>query len=818
MNKINLLVAGMLCSMSSMAQQVQFFTPQTVRIVKNVNDNTSSILTDASYEKSLVVTAKPDSKVKVSVTKKDGATIYKSAVLTVTVKDGSVTFADNKGNVLMTDGKPTFTAITAGPDKGAYKVVQTFSLDADEELYGVGLLQNGKMSQRGENRRMEQTNLEDFAHFYQSIKGYGIYWDNYSPTRLVTPEQGKAGKVTLESEVGDKADYYFLYGAASAKAQPSADGVIKAMRQLSGKSPMLPLWTYGFHQSRERYKTQQELLEVVRKYREMKIPFDGIIQDWQYWGSNYTWNAMDFLNEDFGKAQQMIDEVHKKNAHMSISIWQSFGPETLPFKELKQKNMLFSFETWPQSGLSFWPPRMQYPSGVRVFNPYSEEARDIYWKYLSNMHKMGIDAWWMDSTDPDHHSYKDSDLDETCYFGKTGTTNKVSYRSVRNAFPLMGVGGVYDHQRAVDSTKRVFILTRSYFAGQQRYGANTWSGDISSSWDSFRKQIPICLNYTLTANPQVNTDIGGFFAGSYNKSWGDQTGTQNPQYRELYTRWMQFGAFCPMMRSHGTEVYRELYYYGKPGEPIYDALVGAVKLRYKFLPYIYSTSWQVSKNDDSFMRALFMDFKADKNTWNNNRQYMFGRNILVCPVVDPLYTPEAKVKTDAMTGWDKKTNTEVKNGFVVADWNAEKTYEVYLPAGAKWYDYWTNTILDGGQKLNAAAPIAHSPLYIKAGTILPQGPDVQFASVKDWKTLDIVVYPGADADFTLYEDEGDNYNYEKGKYSTIQLHWNDKSKTLTIGKRNGTFDGMIASRTFNVKVIGGVQKTVSYNGKPVSVK
>ena len=498
---------------------------------------------------------------------------------------------------------------------------------------------------------------------------------------------------------------------------------------------------------------------------------------------------------------------------MSISIWSSFGPETKAFKELKSKNLLFDFETWPQSGLSFWPPRKDYPSGVRVYDCYSSEARDIYWKYLSNLHKMGIDAWWMDSTDPDQMDFKDYQLDQKCSMG--------TYRSVRNIFPFMCVNGVYDHQREAEKNmdpskkKRPFILTRSYFAGQQRTGANTWSGDIGSSWDSFRKQIPICLNYTLTANPQVNTDIGGFFAGSYNTQ-GRNSGVRNPQYQELYVRWMQFGAFCPMMRSHGTEVYRELYYFGKQGEPVYDALVDAVKLRYKFLPYIYSQSWQVSKNDDSFMRALFMDFKADKKTWTNNREYMFGRNILVCPVIDPLYTPEKKVETDAMTGWDNNVQLEKKNGYLVPDWKAERQFEVYLPAGAKWYDYWTNTLLDGGQSIKASAPLAHSPLYIKAGTILPQGPDVQYTSEKKWDNLEFIVYPGANGEFTLYEDEGDNLNYENGAYSTIKMTWNDKAKTLTIGQRQGSFDGMLTTRTFVVKTPNG-EKKVNYNGKKVTV-
>ena len=774
---------AMMCGAS--AQKVEFFTPSIVHIVKDAGE--------ASEKKSEVVIAMPE-KVKVAESEADGAKTYKSSALTVTVKDGRVTFADNKGNVLLKEGEHRFTPINEGIDAGSYKVRQCFAIEKDEPIYGLGLLQNGKMSQRGEHRMMQQSNLDDYSHFWQSIKGYGVYWDNYSPTKIDDNET-----LELESQVGSGVDYYFMYGG-------DADGVIAQMRWLSGKVPMLPLWTYGFHQSRERYKSQRELLEVVRKYRDLGVPFDGIIQDWQYWGSNYTWNAMEFINEDFGQAQRMIDEVHEKNAHMSISIWASFGPQTKQYAEMKEKGMLLSFETWPQSGLSFWPPRMDYPSGVRVYDAYNPEARDIYWNHLSRLHKMGIDAWWMDSTDPDHHSYKDSDLDERTAMG--------SYRSVRNIFPLKTVEGVYDHQRAVDSTKRVFILTRSYFAGQQRTGANTWSGDIGSSWDSFRKQIPICLNYTLTANPHVNCDIGGFFAGAYNTQ-GANSAVRNPQYQELYVRWMQFGAFMPMMRSHGTDVYRELYYYGKQGEPVYEALVDAVKLRYRFLPYIYSTSWQVSKNDDSFMRALFMDFKDDKATWDNNREYMFGRNVLVCPVLNPLYTTEKVVKTNEMTGWDKQETHDAATGYPQMNWQNNKQYEVYLPAGAEWYDYWTNKRLQGGQTLTADAPLSHSPLYIKAGSILPLGPDVQYANENKFDNLDIVVYPGADAEFTLYEDEGDNYNYEKGKYSTIRLTWNDKAKTLTIGKRQGSFDGMAQQRTFHVKVVGGTEKTVSYGGKSI---
>ena len=789
MKKITLLSFLLLSFGMANAQRVEFFTPSIVHIVKD-NGQTAD-------KKSEVVIAKPES-VKLTESDKGDAHIYKSSELTVTVKDGNVTFADSKGNVLLKEGSYQFTPITEGIDKGAFKVKQCFALDKDEPIYGLGMIQNGKLNLRGEHRKMQQSNLEDYSHFFQSIKGYGIYWDNYSPTQIDDNET-----LELESQVGKCIDYYFMYGR-------DADGVIKQMRHLTGHVPMVPLWTYGFHQSRERYKSQGELLDVVRKYRELAVPFDGIVQDWQYWGGNYTWNAMEFISEDFPRAQQMIDEVHQLNAHISISIWASFGPHTKQFKELQSKGLLMDFETWPQSGLGFWPPRMDYPSGVRVYDCYSPDARDIYWNHLSRLHNMGIDAWWMDSTDPDHTSYKESDLDIPTTMG--------SWRSVRNLFPLMTVEGVYDHQRKVDNDKRIYIFTRSYFAGQQRTGAQTWSGDIGSSWDSFRKQVPILLNHTLTANPNVNCDIGGFFAGAYN-TLGHNSATRNPQYQELYVRWMQFGAFMPMMRSHGTDVYRELYYFGKKGEPVYDALTDAVKLRYRFLPYIYSTAWQVSKNDDSFTRALFMDFKNDKTTWDNNREYMFGHNVLVCPVLNPLFTTERIVKTDEMSGWNKQQSDDGnKSDYPTIDWGTAKQYDVYLPAGADWYDYWTDSKIGGGQTVKASAPLSHSPLYVKAGSILPLGPDVQYANENKYDNIDIVVYPGKDAEFLLYEDEGDNYNYEKGAYSTIKLTWGEKSKTLTIGKRAGSFAGMPETRTFNVKVVGANAQQVQYSGEAVNIK
>ena len=751
--------------------EVIYYSPNIVRVVKTP--------TDAKVEHhSWVVTATPQAgNAKNVLVKKDDI--------------GRLTFTDKKGNVLLSEGGSAFRPITEGVDKGRYRVIQSFELDEQEPIYGLGMLQNGKMNQRGENRRMMQSNQEDYAHFFQSIKGYGVFWDNYSPTAL--NDDGRTLK--LESEVGELVDYYFIYGG-------DADGVISGMRWLTGKVPMLPLWTYGFHQSRERYVSSSQLLDVVDTYQKTGVPLDGIIQDWQYWGSNYVWNAMEFGNEEFANYQEMIDRVHQQGKHLNISIWASFGPMTKPYRDLSEKGLLYDFQTWPQSGLTFWPPRMDYPSGVRVYDPFSKEARDIYWRHLSRLHQTGIDAWWMDSTDPDHLDFKESDLDQVRPMTDpvSGKEQQASWRSMRNLFPLATVEGVYNHQRAVDKNKRVFILTRSYFAGQQRTGANTWSGDVNSRWDVLRKQVPLCLNYTLTANPNVNTDIGGFFAGAYNTK-GSQSGTKNPQYHELYVRWMQFGLFCPMMRSHGTEVWRELNYYGKPGEPVYDALLSAVKMRYQLLPYIYSTSCQVHQSDDSFMRALMMDFKDDPKTLDNNREFLFGRSLLVAPIVEALYTPE-KIQKE-----------------VTADWTAKKTYDVYLPQGTQWYDYWTNERLDGGQTVKADGTLAHCPVYVKAGSILPLcKKEVMNANIADWQTLDMIVYPGADAVFTLYEDEGDNYNYEQGAYSTITLQWNDRKRTLTIGKREGSFKGMLENRTFRIQLPGGQSKTVEYNGNKAEVK
>ena len=770
-----LFVLSALAFLSAKAQQVkvEFLTPTIVHVVKG------------QPTKSLVVTLQPE---QVAVVQKGNS--YSSSALTVRQDaQGNLTFLTAKGQVLLREDSWSLIRKTIDD----WQVSQTFKLDKDEAIYGLGTIQNGKMNRRGEHKRMEQSNLEDFQNVLQSIKGWGIYWENYSPTQF---DDGPDG-MTFTSEAGKGIDYYFMYGG-------SADGVIAEMRHLTGDVPMFPLWTYGYWQSKERYKTAAETEGIVDQYRALQVPLDGIIQDWQYWGSNYLWNAMDFLSEDFVNGPQMIKNVHQKHAHFMISIWASFGPQTQQFRELDAKGLLMPFETWPQSGIShIWPPVMKYPSGVKVYDAFHPEARAIYWKYLKTLYDYGTDAWWMDSTDPDFFNPRESDYEHKVYGG--------TWRSQRNAFPLETVRGIYQSQRKDDRGKRIFIMTRSSYAGQQHYGSNMWSGDVASSWDMLRKQVPAGLSFSLTGNPNFNTDIGGFFCGSYNTK-GPASAPRNPQFQELYVRWMQYGLFCPVFRSHGADAPREIWQFGKKGEPVYDAIEQTIRLRYRLLPYLYSTAWQVTSANDSYMRPLFADFAADKKVWDMTDEFLFGRSILAAPILDPQYTEEKVIREDAMTGWDRKDVRGQKEDGRSIDWSASHQVTKYLPKGATWYDFWTGKTYKGGQNITFATCFNQVPMFVRAGSILPLGPEMQYVGEKAWDNLEIRVYPGSNGDFTLYEDEGDNYNYEKGTYATIAFHWNNKSRTLTIDNRQGAYPGMLQSRQFTIVLPDGTSKTVTYDG------
>lgn len=752
--------------------EIQFVSPEIVRVVKAPEGRSFT-------KKSFSVVKSPES-MSVTTEKKGETVSLKSNAVRVdfNVRTGRISFFDKQGKALFTE-KDYGAQFTPFNDAGnpTFSVRQAFLLDKDEAIYGLGQQQVDDLNQRNHKHFMRQRALYASVPIIQSTKGYGMFWDNYSPTTYTDNPQ----EMSFDSEVGECMDYYFMYGG-------NADGVIAQIRDLTGQAPMYPLWTFGFWQSRERYKSQQETMEVVDKYRELGIPLDGIIQDWQYWGPNSNWNSMNFDNPEFPDPQKMIDHVKKKNAKIMISIWASFGPDTNPYKDLEKINALFNFKTWPADG------------GVKAYDAYNEKARDIYWEHLNKgLFSKGIDAWWTDSTEPDHLDVQERDFDIPTAMG--------TYRSVVNAFPLMSNKGVYEHQRAVTSDKRVYLLTRCAFAGQQRYAANTWSGDVMCNWETFRKQIPTGLNFSLSGIPYWNTDIGGFF------NWPYHGGAENKAYHELYTRWFQYGTFLPMQRSHGSGVKKEIYNLGKKGDWVYDSEEKYINLRYALLPYLYSTGWQVTDNAGSFLRALFMDFNEDQKVHTISNQYMFGKAFLVTPVTRNMYVFSDKEQ------WKDPYEDFSKTG----------TQDVYLPKGTKWFDFWTGEALNGGQLVTKEVPIDIIPLYVRAGSIVPFGPKVQYSTEKKWNNLEIRIYPGADGEFVLYEDENDNYNYEKGAYSTIKFTWDDANRTLNIADREGTFPGMLKSRKFNIVVVdkengtGSVQstkftKSVSYGGKKKSVK
>jgi len=762
---------GIKTVINNVVVEIQFYNPSIVRVLKSPQGK-------AFTKKSLSVIYLPQRTV-FSVIKSGQLLTLNSDSLSVNLnlKNGQISYATHTGKQLLNE-QESGVVFADFNDAGTktYTISQSFVLDTREHIYGLGQQQDGKMSRRNIKLNMVQGNTDDYIPFFLSEKSYGLFWDNYSPTTY----QDMMGITTFTSDAGDGIDYYLMAGN-------NADGVISCMRKLTGQVPMFSLWTYGYWQSKERYQSQDELVGVVKKYRELGVPIDGIIQDWQYWGDNEHWNAMEFLNSNFYNPKKMVDDVHRLHTHMAISIWASFGKQTKPYSELEKIGALYNFVTWPEN-----------PAGaVKVYDPFNPLARDIYWKYLRNgLFKLGIDGWWMDSSEPDHIHPKPADFDTKTYLG--------SFRKVRNAFPLMTVGGVSMHQRSVSSEKRVFILTRSAFAGQQRYGSNTWTGDVVASWVALKNQISAGLNFSLCGIPYWNCDLGGFFL------WNFKEPLQNADYRELYARWIEFGTFTPMMRSHGTDAPREIYQFGQRGDKIYDAIEKYINLRYSLLPYVYASSWDVTKKQSTMTRALVMDFALDKQVLDINDEYMFGKSILVSPVTQAMYNKR-------------------QDSINVVDYSEIKSKSIYLPQGTDWYDFWTGEKMSGGQTVQKKTPLDIIPLYVKAGSILPLGPKVQYATEKKWDKLEIRIYEGANGEFTLYEDENDNYNYEKGVHSTIIFSWNNQQKVLTIGDRKGAYPGMLTNRKFNIVLVrkekgtGSVlsenfDKIVGYSGKKLVIK
>lgn len=754
-------------TLNGVTTEITFYTPTIVRVLKYPEGNKK-----AKY--SMAVIREPQ-KVKIEKVESSGGYSFASNEIVVNVdkKSGAIGFKRVSGSSIIEEKSG---AVIFEPKKDigedTYRVAQTFTLEDGEAIYGLGQQQRGDWNMRGKNYYLFNNNMHICIPYIYSDKGYGLYWDNYSPTTFNDDNNG----MLFDSEVGDCVDYYLFVG-------DNADEVISEIRYLTGDAQFCPLWTLGFFQCRERYESQAQLLEMLHRYRALRVPLDGTIQDWRYWGASLRdpmWNSMRFDNPEFPDPVAMINEVHANNAHIMVSIWPSFGPATEQYKSLDSINALLDFSTWP-TGI-----------GVMAYDPTHPQSKEIYWNHMKNMLAMGFDAWWLDGTEPDHFDRTEKDMENKMYYG--------SYRRMKNIYPIACSRNVYDKLRKYDKGRRAYTMTRSAAFGQQRYSAGVWSGDVTARWDVFANQIPAAQNFILSGNPYWNSDIGGFFAWEYYEN------VKNKEYQELHVRWMQFATFNPVMRSHNSSPTKvEIYQFGEPGYWAFDAQKKFIELRYRILPYSYTTAWQVTANQGNFIRPLFMDFPEDKTAQAQAYQFMYGKSFLVCPVIHKMYT----TKDGASDG--SRNGTE--------DFSKVKSTKAYLPAGTAWWDYFTEQKFDGGQTVNRPTPIDEMPLYVKAGSVIPYGPNVQYSTEKKWDNLEVKVYPGADGSFVFYEDEFDGYNFEKGKYSTIQFTWDDQNRVLTIGEREGKYNGMLESRKFNIKVAGSdKEQEVLYNGKSVTVK
>lgn len=853
---------------------VQFYDNSIVRILKWCKSGTPEKLS-----LSVIMDTIPALAIDI---KRNDSTVFLSSPelkLKISMISGDIEYYGPAGNsVLKEKGDPSFIPVVYGSDSG-FTIQQDFQLTDSEGVYGLGQNQDGYFNYRGKKEVLVQSNTNAVIPFLVSTKNYGILWDNYSKTIF----EDDTSCTAFWSDVGNNIDYYFILG-------DNIDRVISGYRELTGNAPLYGKWAYGYWQSKEHYKTQAEVLSIAEKYRILRMPIDNIIQDWDYWNGQGNWGGMFFDKTLYPDPQRMCNDLHDMHFHIMISIWAALGPNTAIYSDMLKRGYLYKPIGW---------------AGFKYYDAYNPAADNLYCEYLDKgLFSKGLDGWWIDSTEPDVVNAMTKESDEY-ELKKMGSNYLGSWARYLNPFSLAMTDAVYKNWRRLTTEKRAYILTRSVFAGQQRNAATTWSGDIGASWEIFRDQISAGVNFCMSGTPYWTFDIGGYVLGAYGGAFIN--GGKDPAYEELYTRMFQFGAFCPIFRSHGSETPREIWEMGNFAKSI----LKADNLRYRLMPYIYSLAWMVTKDNYTIMRGLPMDFSPDKNTLSIGSQFMFGPAIMVCPVTEYMYhkPPEQSVlvgseyfRTDdgrpgllakyyqdperrrlskteidsaidfvwytgrpsyltdstyAVT-WEgklipKETGkhqfqlmcydrkriildgdtlkmvytsveqyTEPVNliagkeySFVLETENAstgaarmrlfwktppifakeenketrDKGIDVYLPSGHEWYDFWTGDTIEGGKEIKASAPIDIIPLFVKAGSIIPMGPFIQYSTEKPADPIELRIYRGGSGTFSLYEDENDNYDYEKGIYSTIDFSWDDSNQQLTIGAVTGNYPG-----------------------------
>jgi alpha-D-xyloside xylohydrolase len=639
---------------------------------------------------------------------------------------GAITWLDSVGNLLVREPAKSSKTIEIEGNQAA-RLDLVFA--TDEAIYGLGQHEDGILNYRGHCQYLYQHNLKVAIPHIVSTRGYGILWDTCSFSMFHDDVYGSY----FWSEHCDELDFYFIYG-------PEFDQIVAGFRTLTGQMPLLPRWAYGYIQSKERYINQQELIDVVQEYRARGLPLDAIVQDWQSWPGDW-WGQKTLDPDRFPDPAGLVETLHALNARLMISVWPRFQHDGPNQCEMRNHGFLLGDDT--------------------TYNAFDPAARALYWRQAyEGLFKYGIDAWWCDATEPFEPDWRGAAKPEPWQRAVTNTEYAKTHLDPAyiNAYSLLHSQGIYEGQRSVCEEKRVVNLTRSYFPGQQRYGTITWSGDISATWDIFAKQIAEGLNFSVTGAGYWSVDIGGFFVAPRDQ-WFWQgnypDGVLDPAYQELYVRWFQFGTFLPVFRSHGTDTPREIWQFGQPGDLIYDTLMKFDRLRYRLLPYIYSLAGAETFRAQTMLRLLAFDFRHDPKVYDIADQYMFGPTLMVCPVTRP------------------------SGGSVF------QTRPVYLPAGTPWYDFWTGQRYEGGQTIQADAPLDILPLYVRAGSLLPMGPQVQHSGEQLTAPWEIRIYPGADGSFAAYEDEGDSYRYEQEIYSWFTLSWDDALGRFTAGPCSG---------------------------------
>ncbi len=908
-------------------KNVLFYGPGIVR----VNANLGQVYT---VQPSLAVIAHPQP-VTFKIEQKGDELLVSSMKLGIAInkKTGALSFLKKNGAEITREqsSSPAEIREVTISNEPTYEVKQNFTLSPDESLYGLGQYNQPYMDYRGQEVLLVQTNIGSVVPMLISTRRYGILWDIYSKSIF---KDGLDGTSFWAESAPAGVDYYFI-------AAEDMDGVIAGYRQLTGQAPMFPRQAFGLFMSKERYKTQDRLIEVVRNFRSEQFPLDYIVQDWQYWGGDKdgTWSGMIWDKKRYpdpqGLTRTLHDELHVK---LMNSIWPSVGNDTELAHDLDAKGLRFEPVHW-------------ISKKARIYDAYSPEGRAIYFKHIKKgLLDVGVDALWMDGTEVEvggacHNPYEvERDIKS---LGRNALGDFTRYL---NPYSLVTTQGTYEGQRAT-SNKRVFTLTRSAWAGQQRYAALPWSGDTSASWNTLHAQISGGLNIGMAGLPYWTQDTGGFFVN-------DTGGEKNPEYQELFARWHQFAIFNPIYRIHGANIEREPYIFKTSAPEIYESLLDAAHLRYRLLPYIYSLAWMSTNQSYTMMRGLAMDFPDDQAIRKIDDSYLFGPAFLVHPITRAMYrvgpprpptipnealqTPDGKsgIEVEYFEGmnfeksagklldpkveytWPGPPLTQppagLKNldyfsarwtGFLTApedgeyeiglegddgfrlwiddklliqDWDfgasryreakvtlhqgqkaaikieffngtgnrdlrlswrtpsaikqfestktvLDNSYATYLPKGADWFDFWTNKHYDGGQKVTGNYTLNTMPIFVRAGSIVPLGPVMQYATEKLDAPYEIRIYPGANAKFTLYEDDNETYNYEKGQYATYELSWNDAAKVLTIGERKGSFPGMTEKRSLRVvlalpDVNAGVGegaanvKTVTYSGGKMQVQ